>query len=52
LRGRRVSASLLPVDERDVQTLMETLFEMNANIKRILDILEDENGEEEEEADS
>jgi hypothetical protein len=40
------------VDERDVQALMQALFDIRADIKRIRELLEDDNGEEEEEVDS
>ena len=42
----------MDVDDRDMQTLMQTLFDMKADIKRILDRLEDDDGEEEEEDDT
>ncbi len=34
------------MDERDVQTVMETLLEIKVDIKRILDVLLEDNGEE------
>jgi hypothetical protein len=52
LRRRQASVRLLPMDDRDMQTVMETLFDIKVDVGRILDILEDENGEEEEEEDS
>jgi hypothetical protein len=39
-------------EDRDVQTVMETLFDIHDDVRRILDLLEDENGEEEEEEDT
>jgi hypothetical protein len=42
----------LPVDDSDVQTVMETLFDIKVDVGRILELLEDEDGEEEQEEDS
>jgi hypothetical protein len=39
-------------EERDMQTLMESLFDIKADVKRILRLLEEEDGEEEEEEDT
>jgi hypothetical protein len=40
------------VDDRDVQTLMRAVFDIKVDVKRILDLLEDEDGEEAEEDDT
>jgi hypothetical protein len=39
-------------EDRDMQTVMETLFDIHAKLIRVLDLLEDDDGEEEEEEDS
>jgi hypothetical protein len=41
------------VDERDLQAIMQALFDIKTDVKTILEVLlEDENGSEEEEDDS
>ena len=40
------------MDERDVQTMMETLFEIKVDVKRILDVLLEDDGEETEQDDA
>ena len=48
MRYALVAISLLAVDERDLQTVMETLFGIRADTLEILQLLrEDEDGEEE-----
>lgn len=43
----------MDLEDRDVQTLMQTLFDMRADVRQILELLlEDDDGEEEEEVDS
>jgi hypothetical protein len=45
-------ATILVVNERDVQTVMQALFDIKTDVKKILELLEEVDGEEEEEADS
>jgi hypothetical protein len=40
------------VDERDLHAMMETLFEIKVDVKRILDVLLEDDGEEAEEEDA
>jgi hypothetical protein len=40
------------VEERDIQTVMETLFELKVDVKLILDILLEDDGAETEEDDA
>jgi hypothetical protein len=48
LARRRASRDALAVDERDVQTVMETLFRIRGDTIEILSLLqEDDDGEEE-----
>ena len=43
----------MDLEDRDVQTLMQTLFDIRADIRQIFELLlEDDDGEEEEEVDS
>jgi hypothetical protein len=49
--GRRARQHL-DVDERDVQTLMSTLFDIKTDTLKILDLLREDDGEEEEEEDN
>jgi hypothetical protein len=44
----------LAVDERDVQTLMQALFDIKTDVKTILELMldEEDDGEEEEEDDA
>jgi hypothetical protein len=39
------------VDERDVDGIMRALFDIRSDVRRILQLLEDENGQEDEEED-
>jgi len=40
------------IDERDVQALMQALFDIKSDVQRIRELLEEDDGEEEEEVDS
>jgi hypothetical protein len=40
-----------PLSEHDVNTMMGTLFDIRVNTEKILDLLRDDDGEEEEERD-
>ena len=45
-------ASAVDLDDRDMQTLMQALFDIRADVTWIREFLEDEDGEEEEEDDT
>jgi hypothetical protein len=42
---------MVDLDDRDVQTLMRALFDIRTDVRLIRELLEDEDGEEEEEDD-
>ena len=42
----------MDIDERDVQALMQALFDIKSDVQRIRELLEEDDGEEEEEVDS
>ena len=41
-----------PIDRHDVRAIMEALFDLRSDTQRILELLEDENGEEEEDSEA
>ncbi len=51
LRCRHMRGSLSAVDDRDVQVIMESLFDAHGKLDRILGYLEEDDEAEEDEAD-